>query len=198
MADKVEWQFDMPKWDAQLAKCGNWIADLGYDPYSEGLVVVKYTDDAPAYWGQAKPFPELENAIALIDEMSKIMVRGLTCSQLCKCRCQLVYVASLNEGDFARVQDQKPLKVALHFWLLPRYQHDMGFLGRINDDGTDNDGFAMMAEWRRRFLLRKETGQWGSFTKPKPRDGDSSEWKKYAEGTRVKLKKGVEESQKCC
>jgi len=199
MKDEPECRVELPGGGPGVfAKCGKWIAELGYDPYSEGLVIVKYMDNAPAYWGQAKALPEPENAVALIEAMSKIMVRGLTCSQPCKCQCQLVYVASLNEGDFKHVQLDEPLSVGLHFWLLPRYQHDYGFLKEINEDGTDNDGFAMIAEWRRQFLLRKKTEQWGNFPRPKPRDGDSSEWTKYAEGIRAKLKKAVEESQNCC
>ena len=133
MADEVEFQFDVPGWDGQVAKCGRWIASLGPNcVYSEGLVFVNYTDDGPAYWGQTKGLPEPENATALIDEVSKTMVRGLRCSQSCECACQLVYVASLNEGDFDRSQSEKPPKYGLYFWLLPRYQHDDNFLTQIN------------------------------------------------------------------
>jgi hypothetical protein len=184
MADKVEWQFDVPisarsvtiprtkREQAAMkdepecrvelpgggpgvfAKCGKWIAELGYDPYSEDLVIVKYMDNAPAYWGQDKVLPEPENAVALIDAMSKIMVRGLECSQHKDCRCQLVYVASLNEGDFKHVHEEKPLSVGLHFWLLPRYQHDNAFLETLDLNVMEkNDGFALMAEWRKQFLL---------------------------------------------
>lgn len=190
MMDKVEPQFDIPNWEGQLVKCGKWIAELAHNEiYSEGLVFVRYTDDAPAFWGQDKPFPELYNATTLIDKMSKIMVDGLECSQPCKCRCQLVYVASLNEGDFENVQAKKPLSLGLHFWLLPRYQHDEGFLKRINEDGSDNDGFALITEWRKQFLLRNKTGQSKHF--PKPRTVDFGEWAQYAARMRIRLREAA-------
>jgi len=197
MADEVKWQFNVSKWDGQLAECGKWIAELGYDPYSEALVIVKYMDNAPAYWGQDKALPEPENAVALIDAMSKIMVRGLECSQHKDCRCQLVYVASMNEGDFKHVHEEKPLSVGLHFWLLPRYKHDMDFLNEKDDKGRKiNDGFALMAEWRREFLLRQKEHGLPDWQKSKKKYPD--EWAKNAKRIRAKLKKAVEESQKYC
>jgi len=124
------------------------------------------------------------------------MVAGLTCSQPCECKCQNVYVVSLNEGDFENVQGDRKASLGIHFRLLPRYQHDEYFLKRINEDGTDNDGFAMTAEWRKQYLRREKGDKLPDWQKPRKEFPD--EWKKCAEGIRAKLKKAVEESQNCC
>ena|GEM_PF-6298431 len=190
MSNKVRWLLDAPKWRGQLAECGKWIAEVGHTPYSAGLVIVKYTDDAPAFWGQEKAFPGLDDAITLIDEISKTMVRGLKCPLPCRCQCLLVYVASLNEGDFERDSQQKPLDMGLHFWLLPRYQHDEGFLKSINEDGTNNDGFALMAEWRKQFLLKEKTNSRGLF--PVPENTSNDDRSKYQEWVRKCLRESVQ------
>jgi len=67
MADKVEWQFDVPDADETLlAKCGCWRADLAYkDIYSEGLVFIKESGKpVPAYFGHPEAaIPEPGNLI---------------------------------------------------------------------------------------------------------------------------------------
>jgi hypothetical protein len=99
----------------------------------------------------------------------------------------------LNEGGLNKFQAKKPQELGLHFWRLPRYLHDEGFLTRINEYGSNNDGFALMVEWRKQFLLRKKTGQWGDFPKPKQKTRAPGEWRQYAERTRIKLKGAVGE-----
>jgi hypothetical protein len=200
MADKVKWQFNVPDADeALLAKCRCWAAELAYkDVYSEGLVFIKESGKSvPAYFGYPQvTLPEPRNLIRLIEQVSQAMVAGLTCSWPCECKCQNVHVVSLNEGDFEKVQRNEKASLGVHFRLLPRYQHDEYFLKRINDDGTDNDGFALMAEWRKQFQLREKTGRLPDFQKP--REKPRWKWRESAERIREKLKKAVEESQKCC
>ena len=150
----------------------------------------------PAFFGHQTGIPDPENVILLIAEVCKRMVERLTCSWPCECKCQNVYVVSLNEGDFENVRGHKKASLGIHFRLLPRYEHDGYFLKRINDDGTDKDGFALMAEWRKQFQLREKTAHPPDFQKP--REKFPSEWGKSAERIRAKLKKAVEESQKCC
>ena len=184
MADKVEWQFDVPDVDeALLAKCGCWRAELAHkDIYSEGLVFIKESGTSvPAHFGHpGVAIPEPGNLVRLIEQVSRAMAEGLTCSFPCKCKCENVYVTSLNEGDFKNVQEKKPQSVGVHFRLLPRYAHDYSFLTEIGSDSIPNDGFALMAHWRQQFLQRKATGKWGSF--PQPYDEQNLEtWRAYVE-----------------
>src|SRR4030042_657472 len=166
---KVVWREDPEAVTEPLATCGNWRAELAYkDIYSEGLVFIKYKNKhkVPAYFGDKRGIQAREKAMILIEEVCQRMVRTLTCPLPCKCKCQNVYIVSLNEGDLEKTQREEDPSVGLHFRLLPRYQHDEGFLKRINSDGTDNDGFALMAEWRKQFLRRKKTGKWDWFPVP--------------------------------
>jgi hypothetical protein len=204
MAKKVKWQLDSANVTEPLATCGKWKAELGCDElYSEGLVFILYAvneavnEKVPEFFGKEQSIPEPEEAMTLITQVSERMVKNLICSQPCRCRCQNVYVVSLNEGDFEKVQKNEKAAPGLHFRLLPRYQHDEGFLKRIDKDGDENDGLALMAEWRKQFLLRDKTGKWGDF--PRPRKKYPCEWTRYAEYIRAKLKRAVEESsKKCC
>ena len=108
------------------------------------------------------------------------MVEKLRCSLPCHCKCQGVYVVSLNEGGFEKIDKGLDVDLGLHFRLLPRYQHDEGFLGQIGTNDDYNDGFALMAHWRQQFLQRKATGKWGSF--PQPYDEQNLEtWRAYVE-----------------
>ncbi len=198
MANQVKWLLDEK--GEKLAKCGNWVAELAYNEiYSEGLVFIRYKnkDTVPAYWGQPKSAihdKERSNLVALIQEVCQAMVAGLECSQPCKCRCQNVYIVSLNEGDFENVQQGKPFSLGVHFRLLPRYQHDEYFLKRLNADGRDNDGFAVMAEWREQVLLRKKTGKWGWF--PQTKDDNPRAWSQYVGQIKRDLKNAVKNTKK--
>jgi len=195
MADKVEWQFSLPKSAGGdltlLAKCGHWVAEFGRDKiYSEGEVFVRYDGVdgvVPAFFGQKKTIPEPDKAMALIAEVSQRMVERLRCSQHCECKCQNVYVVSLNEGDFEKVQKKEKHSIGIHFRLLPRYQHDEYFLKRINPDGGDNDGLSLMAEWREQYLLREKTGKWGWF--PQPKNNNPLAWCNYVNQTIAQLQR---------
>jgi len=191
MANKVKWLLDEK--GEKLAKCGNWVAELAYNEiYLEGLIFIRYKnkDSVPAYWGQPKSAiynKERSNLVTLIQEVCRAMVAGLKCSQPCQCKCQNVYVVSLNESDFEELQTDEKASLHIHFRLLPRYQHDEYFLKRLNADGRDNDGLALMAEWREQYLLRKKTGKWGWF--PQPKDNNPRAWLRYVEQIKKDLKR---------
>lgn len=142
----------------------------------------------------------------LIDEVSRAMVAGPRCSQPCRCKCQNVYVVSLNEGDFRNVQEGKAPSLGIHFRLLPRYQHDMGFLSQLDNDDNLNDGLALMAEWRRQYLRRERirrrtkettkerTTELDDFPQPWD-DKDTEKQKKYmeyAERTLAQIRNAIE------
>ncbi len=196
----------------ELKRRGKWLAELAHSElYSEGLIFIMYEDTnaVPAYFRQTiLPvfIPEPENLMLLIDEVSRAMVAGLTCSRSCRCKCQNVYVVSLNESDFKEVQNGKAPSLGIHFRLLPRYQHDMGFLSQLDNDGNLNDGLALMAEWRRQYLhrerIRRRTKETTKERRtelddfPQPWDDKDTEKQKkymeYAERTLAQIRNAVE------
>ena len=132
-----------------LYKLGIWFAEPA-DPgkeeskrecYSPGEIFIKAKEDelckVPRFLGEGN-IPDSENLIRLIDVVSQEMVKSLGCKR--------VYLVSLeSEG-----------KDRLHFRLLPRYESDKGFLNDLDPEiNNTNDGFALMAHWRKQFLLKE-------------------------------------------
>lgn len=132
-----------------LYKLGIWFAEPA-DPgkeenkrecYSPGEIFIKGKEDErfriPQFLGEGN-IPDSENLIRLIDVVSQEMVKSLGCKR--------VYLVSLeSEGE-----DR------LHFRLLPRYESDQGILNEVDPEVNEtNDGLALMARWRKQFLLIK-------------------------------------------
>ena len=182
---QVNWHVGPPHNNLELlASYGRWQAVLAKDEiYSDGQIFVvqdKENDvhEKPAFFGQcADHFPDGQQAMQLIQEVSHRMVAGLRCGRFCGCGCQNVYVVSLNEGDWDRVQRQEPPR-GLHFWLLPRYEHDRLFLNCLGASDENNDGLALMAHWREQFLARKRSQQWDCA--PLPKVINEAAWTHYA------------------
>lgn len=129
-----------------LYKLGNWIAEPGKtEPgreefYSPGEVFIRADSDegfrVPRFLGEGNT-PQRENLLKLIDVVSQEMIETIP--------CELVYLVSLGEN-----------KKGLHFRLLPRYHDDQGILDELDNEIKDtNDGLALMARWRKQFLLKK-------------------------------------------
>jgi diadenosine tetraphosphate (Ap4A) HIT family hydrolase len=125
-----------------LCKRGCWQAEPGrgefYSPGEVFIVAADYAKNAvPGFLGGGRIRDRAELA-ELIDLVSRKMVEAL--------ECERVYLVCLNEGD----------GTGLHFRLLPRYAEDQIFLDSfIPELGQTNDGLALMAEWRRQFILKE-------------------------------------------
>jgi diadenosine tetraphosphate (Ap4A) HIT family hydrolase len=137
------WEAQMAK-DAVLYKRGKWIAaaaDAKRECYSAGEVFIKVKRDKsskiPQFLGEGD-IPDRRHLLELIDIVSQIMMKAL--------QCERVYLVSVGEGT----------KDGLHFRLLPRYREDAGFLNDLDPEiGRENDGLALMAKWRKQYLLKK-------------------------------------------
>jgi len=165
-----------------VANCGIWQAELAYDVYSKGQVMILAAnwkkDTAPFFLGQHdKVIPEPENLMTLIDEVSRLMVKAL--------KCQKVYLASLNESK----------TLGLHFRLIPRYNDDIEDRSFVNHKrfleqdlegvaGVKNDGFNLLSELRNKFIRAKRDNKWGRMPPQADKDGDwewNDAWRTYAE-----------------
>jgi len=166
--ENVEWVF---LWDQEhktyiLARCGMWEAKLATEVYAKGQVMIFPTEDrindVPSFLGQeCKNIPQSVNLIKLIQEVSKRMVNRL--------KCELVYLASLNES-----------RRGLHFWLIPREKEHKEFLGI--------DGFPLIAELRNDWVRREIRDKWDMPPKPEDGRGDlNARWQKYADEYKAKF-----------
>lgn len=127
-----------------LYQLGIWIADAGEDEfYSPGEIFIEAQEDeafrVPRFLG-ACDIPDSQNLLKLIDIVSQAMVKGVGCER--------VYLVCLCESERKNSR--------LHFRLLPRYESDKGFLDELDPDVDEtNDGLALMARWRKQFLLKR-------------------------------------------
>jgi diadenosine tetraphosphate (Ap4A) HIT family hydrolase len=130
-----------------LYKLGIWIAEAavgGIECYSPGEIFIKAKNNRvrrlPRYLGEKSiPQREGEDLLKVIDIVSQEMRKTVNCER--------VYLVCLCEGD----------KLGLHFRLLPRYESDKGFLDELDTDVHEtNDGLALMARWRKQYLLKKK------------------------------------------
>jgi diadenosine tetraphosphate (Ap4A) HIT family hydrolase len=124
-----------------LWELGIWLAEpVREEFYSPGAVFIRAKDDevfrVPRFLGEG-PIPEIQNVSKLIDLVSQEMVKAL--------KCDRVYLVSLGEST----------DHGIHFRLLPRYREDQGILDELDSEiKATNDGLAVMARWRKQFLLK--------------------------------------------
>ena len=122
---------------------GIWIAEAGKGEfYSPGEIFIKAKKNkasgVPRFLGE-RDIPGGKELMELIDKVSQAMIKSLGCKR--------VYVACLCEGGGG-----------IHFRVLPRYESDNGFLNQLDPEVDDrNDGFALMAKWRKQFLLKRRS-----------------------------------------
>ncbi|MBN1972819.1 MAG: hypothetical protein JW787_04225 [Sedimentisphaerales bacterium] len=119
---------------------GIWKAEPGIDEfYSPGEIFIKVNNKKSSKVQVSlgkDDIPDKNNLIEIIDEVSQAMIKSLGCER--------VYCVSLCESESD-----------LHFRLFPRYREDEGFLDEYDKEIEDtNDGFALMAKWRRQFILK--------------------------------------------
>lgn len=128
-----------------LYKIGIWIAEAAEkECYSSGEIFIKAKEDerfsVPKFLGEAS-IPDSENLIRLIDTVSHEMVKALELKR----EDGRVYLVSLGEN-----------KKGLHFRLLPRYRDAQGILDELDSEIKDtNDGLALMARWRKQYMLKE-------------------------------------------
>ena len=126
-----------------LYKLGIWIAEPAHGEfYSPGAVFIRAKHDevfrVPRFLGEGD-IPDRQDLLKLIDIVSQEMVKAL--------KCDRVYLVSLGES----------IDLGVHLRLLPRYREDQGFLGELDAEvETTNDGLALMARWRKQYLLKKK------------------------------------------
>jgi hypothetical protein len=126
-----------------LYKIGIWIAEpVKEEFYSPGAIFIRSKSDevfkVPRFLGEGC-IPDIENLCKLIDIVSQEMIKALPCER--------VYLVSLGEST----------DLVLHFRLPPRYQEDQRILDEMDDEVKEkNDGLALMAIWRKQFLVKKK------------------------------------------
>jgi len=169
-AEDVKWVFTQSEFTYVLATCGLWEAQLATEVYPKGQVMIVPAEGqekkVPCFLGDKRNrIPQPDNLIRLIEEVSNAMVGKL--------KCEMVYLASLNES-----------RNGMHFWLIPRYKEHKDLLGI--------DGFPLMSELRNDFVRRKICSTWDM--PPDPSGTEKKEiknrWKVYAEEYKKKVQTG--------
>lgn len=129
-----------------LDKRGIWIAEPATDEfYSPGAMFIRVKKNevsrVPRFLGEGniRCRRDREDLLELIELVSHQMIENLPCER--------VYLVSLGEST----------SLGLHFRLLPRYREDQRILDELDADVNErNDGLALMARWRKCFLLKKK------------------------------------------
>jgi len=133
--------------ETSMYQLGIWVAEPAKKEfYSPGAIFIKAKEDelfkVPRFLGEGN-IPERENLLKLIDIVSQAIINALELER----ENGRVYLVCLCEGP----------KLGLHFRLFPRYKSDKGFLDELDDEiKHTNDGLALMARWRKQFLLKKD------------------------------------------
>lgn len=128
-----------------LYKLGIWIAEPAHGEfYSPGAIFIKAQEHdlfrVPRFLGEGD-IPDRQDLLKLIDIVSQEMVKALELER----EDGRVYLVSLGEST----------DHGLHFRLLPRYREDQGILDELDSEiKATNDGLALMARWRKQFLLK--------------------------------------------